>query len=327
MRHTRWLVTGLTLSALAFTVSCADDSTTPSGPLRDRQLRHGAAGGDRQLQEFVAGRTAAAMQAMGDVANSALETRVPEVRVGQMDWITSADGGEEGGQIVYFNDRGNKELPFHFVPGDPRRGGRTNITYLVDRSGDTNDATAVGQTEAAIDRAMATWDREQCSTLNITKNVDNGSDPDLIDEILGFPDGTGGVFAADIVHAGWVPAGIFPPNVIAVTFTFIFVDGAGNPTDIDNNQRGDVAWREIYYNDQFVWRINGNIDVETVALHESGHGLSQDHFGMLFQTTSNNEFHFAPRAVMNAGYTGVQQVLTASDNAGHCANWGSWPQR
>ena len=138
---------------------------------------------------------------------------------------------------------------------------------------------------------------------------------------------TGGVFAADIVHAGWVPAGIFPPNVIAVTFTFIFVDGAGNPTDIDNNQRGDVAWREIYYNDQFVWRINGDIDVETVALHESGHGLSQDHVGKLFQTISNTEFHFAPRAVMNAGYTGVQQVLTASDNAGHCANWGSWPQR
>jgi len=327
MRPTRGLFAGLALSALAFTVSCADDSTAPSERFRNRELRQVVAGGSRQSRGLAASGTDAAMQAMGEKANMALETQASAVRLAAMEWISPVDGGEAGGQIVFFRDRGNKELPFHFVPGDPRRDGRTNITYLVDRSGDTNDPTAVGQTEAAIDRAMATWDREQCSTLNITKNVDTGADPDLIDEILGFPDGPGGILAADIVHAGWVPAGIFPPNVIAVTFTFIFVDGGGNPTDIDNNNRGDVAWREIYYNDQFVWRINGNIDVETVALHESGHGLSQDHFGMLFQTTSNDAFHFAPRAVMNAGYTGVQQVLAGSDEAGHCTNWGSWPQR
>jgi hypothetical protein len=316
MRPTRWLATGLVVSAGAFTVSCADHSTTPSEPFRDGHLRLVTAGG-----------TAATMRVIGEAANIALETQGSEVRVGAIAWISPVDGGEEGGQIVFFNDRGNKKLAFHFVPGDPRRGGRTNITYLVDKSGDTNDPTAVGQTEAAIDRGMATWDGEQCSTLNMTKNVDTGADPDLIDELSpAIPDdGTGGIFAADIVHAGWIPTGL-PPNVIAATFTFLFV-GPGGVTDIDNNKRADVAWHEIYYNDQFVWRINGNIDVETVALHESGHGLSQDHFGKLFLTTSNNKFHFAPRAVMNAGYTGVQQVLAGTDNGGHCANWGSWPHR
>lgn len=315
MRPTRALTTGLAVSALAFTVSCADDSTTPSEPVRSPQLRQVAAGG-----------TVAAMRAIGEKANIALATQGSDVRLRAIEWISPVASGQAGGQIVFFNDRGDKRLPDHFVPGDPRRGGRTNITYLVDKSGDTNDPTAVGQTEAAIDRAMATWNGEQCSTLNMTKNVDTGADPDLVDEILGFPDGTGGAFAADIVHGGWVPAGIFPGSVIAVTFAFAFV-GPGGVTDIDNNKRGDAAWREIYYNDLFLWRINGDIDVETVALHESGHGLSQEHFGTLFLTTSNNRFHFAPRAVMNAGYTGVQQALAGTDNAGHCTTWGSWPQR
>jgi hypothetical protein len=170
MRPTRAFTTGLAVSALAVTISCADDSTTPSEPLRSPQLRQVAAGG-----------TAAAMRAIGEEANIALATRGSEVRLREAEWISPVDGGDEGGQIVFFNDRGNKRLPDHFVPGDPRRGGRTNITYLVDKSGDTNDPTAVGQTEAAIDRAMATWDGKQCSTLNMTKNVDTGADPDWID--------------------------------------------------------------------------------------------------------------------------------------------------
>src|SRR4029453_125442 len=97
-------------------------------------------------------------------------------------------------------------------------------------------------------------------------NLDIG----IVESLLGQ---TGGpFFLADITHAGWLPA-----NVIGVTFTFIFIAPAtGAPTDIDNNGKADVAFREILYNDRFVWRTDGgNIDVETVALHESGHGLSQ----------------------------------------------------
>jgi hypothetical protein len=113
-------------------------------------------------------------------------------------------------------------------------------------------------------------------------------------------------------------------NVLAATFTFVFVQG-GVPTDIDNNGKADVALREILYNDRFLWAINANIDIETVALHEVGHGLSQGHFGKAFGTDANGKVHFAPRAVMNAAYSGIQQSPAGTDNGGHCSIWGSWP--
>ena len=313
MRPTRRLATVLAVPSLLFTISCAD-SATPNEPSPSLRVEDPSG-------------TTAAMQAFGADANLALEARGSDVRIGAIEWITADDAGEEGGTVVYFNDRGNKEVAVHFVPGDPRRGGRTNITYLVDKSGDSNDPTAAGQTEAAIDRAMATWDAVSCSDLNMTKKVDTGADPDIMDELQpSFPDdGTGGVLAADIVHAGWLPTGL-PVGVLAVTFTFVFT-GPGGATDIDNNKRADAAWKEIYYNDRYIWRINGNVDVETVALHEAGHGLGQAHFGKAFATVSNNKLHFAPRAVMNAGYSGIQQELAGTDNGGHCTNWGSWPHR
>ena len=149
-------------------------------------------------------------------------------------------------------------------------------------------------------------------------------------ELLGMPPvgpGHGGsdVLVADIVHAGWLPGGTFPPGVLAATFTAVFFTPQGQPTDIDRDGQFDVVLREILYHDAFTWRVNGNVDVETVALHESGHGLSQGHFGQAFATLANNRIHFAPRAVMNAAYSGIQHDLTATDNAGHCSLWASWP--
>jgi hypothetical protein len=255
-------------------------------------------------------------------ANVQLEASGSIFQLASAEYITP-DDSDEVGQTVFFNNRA-KQLGAHFVPGDPRRGGRANITYIVDQAEGAVDGLTVAQTTAAIDRAMATWNGVDCSTIPITKLPDiPGLD---IGRIEGsFPGQTGGpFFLADITHAGWLPAGVLPPNVIGVTFTFIFVSG-GVPTDIDNNGKLDVAFREILYNDRFVWRINGNIDVETVALHESGHGLSQGHFGLAFRTDSNGKIHFAPLAVMNAAYTGVQQSTAGTDNGGHCSIWGSWP--
>jgi len=244
-------------------------------------------------------------------------------QVDRADYLTPDDSGEEG-QTVFFNNR-TKQLGIHFVPGDPRRGGRTNITYIVDQAEGAIDGLTVAQTTAAIDRAMATWNDVTCATIPITKRPDiPGLDIGLIESLLGQRGGP--FFLADITHAGWLPAGVLPPNVIGVTFTFIFIDPqTGDPSDIDNNGKLDAAFREILYNDRFTWKINGNVDVQTVALHESGHGLSQDHFGKGFLTDSNGKFHFAPRAVMNAAYTGVQQSLTGTDDAGHCSIWASWP--
>jgi hypothetical protein len=66
--------------------------------------------------------------------------------------------------------------------------------------------------------------------------------------------------------------------------------------------------------------------VETVALHEAGHGLSQAHFGTVFQK-NDGSIHASPRAVMNAFYLAPQRSLLGTDNAGHCSNWGNWPQK
>jgi hypothetical protein len=244
-------------------------------------------------------------------------------RVDRAEYITLGEAGAIG-QTIFFNDRGNKQLASHYVPGDPRRGGRTNITYIVDQTEGAVDNLAVGQTNDAIDRAMTTWNNVNCSTIPITK-LPNVPGVDL--GVVEFLNGLGGSpsNAADITHAGWLPAGLLPPNVIAVTFTFMFVDAAGNPTDIDNNNKIDTAFSEILYNDAFTWQINGDVDVETIALHESGHALSQGHFGKAFITNSNGKVHFAPTAVMNAAYSGIQQEIKGTDNGGHCSNWGKWP--
>jgi hypothetical protein len=263
------------------------------------------------------------LMALMGVVNTQLEATASNYRVDRAEYLTPADSAEVG-QTVFFNNR-TKQLDEHFVPGDPRRGGRTNITYRVDQTEGAVDGLTVAQTTGAIDRAMTTWNNVNCSNIPITKLPDlPGFDLGLIESILfGQPPGLFPV--ADIVHAGWLPGGALPPNVIGVTFTLIFIDGAGAPTDIDNNGKLDVAFREILYNDAFTWNVNGNIDIETVALHESGHGLSQGHFGKAFRTESNGKIHFAPLAVMNAAYSGVQQGLAGTDNGGHCSIWGSWP--
>lgn len=265
-----------------------------------------------------------------DSLNASLAAEGEGVRVLQIEWMTSDEGdGEEAGNTVFAFNVGNKQLGADYVPFDPRRSWNISdtISYLVDQSdGATNDGLTNAQTEAAIDRAMATWDvATTSSAAPMVKAEDIGADVDLIDFFLGF--GAPGGEVADLVHAGWVPAGIFPNNVIGVTFTLVWVDGGGNATDINQDGKSDVAWREIFYNDAFVWRINANIDVETVALHEAGHGLSQGHFGQIFRTDANGKIHFSPRAVMNAAYGGVIQDLTGTDLSGHCSIWGDWPNQ
>lgn len=265
--------------------------------------------------------SSAAVSALGNTANAALQTSGAGYRVEYAELLTDA-GSNEAGITVFFNNRGNKQIPAHYVPGDPRRGGGTNITYTIDQTEGAVDALSQAQTDAAIGRAMTTWDNVNCSTIPIDAVGNPGTDLGVVE----FLNGLGGspFWFADITHAGWLPGGILAPNVIAVTFTFVWTDGLGNPTDIDNNGKADVAFREILYNDAFTWQINANIDVETIALHEAGHGLSQDHFGTAF-LTGNGKLHFAPRAVMNAAYSGIQQTIDQTDNGGHCSIWAQWP--
>lgn len=256
------------------------------------------------------------------------------------EYVTASSSGQMG-VVLFANDRGNKQLEHDFVPFDPRRGGRTNITYVVDAfDGATTNGLTAGDTEDAISRAMSTWDAVTCSDLSMTQNTTTPFDIGIVQSILGFGGFDAFVPWADVIHAGWLPGGFFDliePDgstfILGITFTIVFVNPDGTGTDIDGNGKTDVGFREIYYNDAFPWGIDSSeldpvdpaFDVETVALHEAGHGLSQAHFGRIFGTLANLKLHFAPQAVMNASVFGQKQSLLGSDNGGHCSNWANWP--
>ena len=125
-------------------------------------------------------------------------------------------------------------------------------------------------------------------------------------------------------HASWRDIN-FAGGILGVTFTFVFVDVNG-PTDVDSNGRLDTAFREIYYDPSFSWADDGvtNIDVESVAVHEIGHGLSQGHFGKV-GLKNDGSLKASLRTVMNAPYASPFRALTGTDNGGHRSNWAQWP--
>jgi len=268
-------------------------------------------------------------------ANARLAASGAKAQIGMVEWYTDGESGQLG-QTLLFKSVGNKRLGFDFVPGDPRRGGRTNITYITDGTEPSADAV---DTFGAIDSAMQTWEDVACSNIPITDLGDTVTDEGFVQTLIPGFGGNPDINAApaDIDHDGFLPAAWFNtffgvPNILGVTFTIIFTDGAGNPTDIDNNGVGDAAYREIYYNDGFVWENDpadapgdGRIDLESVALHESGHGLSQAHFGNAAIINSNGKIRISPNAVMNAGYIFAKQELQGTDKGGHCSNWANWP--
>ncbi len=279
-----------------------------------------------------------AIQNMLDNVNAQLAAAGKDYVAAVVEYITPEDS-DEIGRTVFFRNLGNKQLGHHFVPLDSRRawsGPGSAITWINDTAdGATSSGLTAATTAAAIRSAMATWEGVTCSTIPLNDLGDINFDLGVVQFLLGF----GGVngLAADITHAGFLPGAFFDAIVpggstfiLGVTFTFIFVSGP-DPTDIDNNGKLDTAFREIYYNDNFNWVINQNIpgfpdfDVETVALHEAGHGLSQAHFGTAFRDAGSGKLHFSPRAVMNAAYSGIQQSIAESDNGGHCSIWAHWP--
>jgi len=259
------------------------------------------------------------------------------VRLDYMEYYTAGDSGELG-RTVFFSNRGNKQIAFgQFVPNDFNRAAWSNgdpntIDWSYSTAWPTGDVSLSEQRTAHYD-AMATWDSQTCSEYGL-----NGSDVGNSGIVLAII--TGGALGsfnatADIMHNGFLPREFFdyisPPNggdfILGVSFTFIFVDGDGNPVDANNDGYSDKAYGDNYYNDEFGWNIGSRFDIETVVLHEAGHGLGQAHFGEAFRSGGNGKLHFNPRAVMNATYSGVQTALTGTDTAGHCAGWGSWPNK
>lgn len=258
------------------------------------------------------------------------------IAVYSAEYITSGEG-ERTGNTVYFNNRGNKQLGADFVPG-LNLDGTDAISYYVDDTRPSEDL-AFSVTESAIERAMNTWDGVTCSDLGMHKTPSNGTSTGYIaayfSDLFGFSFGGSYEYVADVNHAGWLPREFFDaisaPDggdyILGVTFTLIFTDDNGDPVDTNGDGKIDVAWREIYYNDGFPWNDGAHYDVETIALHEAGHGLSQGHFGKAFASGGNDKLHFAPRAVMNAAYSGIQTQIDKTDNAGHCSLWSNWANK
>lgn len=266
-------------------------------------------------------------------------------------------GAQGAGNTVFFSNVGNKQLSSDFVPNDPRNWFPSNpflgewtdgsLGYWMDG---TEQGTTSGMTEDETKNAfrsvMNTWDAVNCSNglvlsdQGVTTSADYG-DVGIVQAIVtGGQQGSFGTAPGTIVHAGNLGAWFFDiiggpgggDGILGVTFTFIWVDENDVPTDIDNNGKRDVFVREIYMNDGFIWKddpndkpFNGVFDYETVMLHEVGHGLSQGHFGKAFIDNGKGKLHFAPYALMNAGYTQAQREITATDNGGHCSNWSDWP--
>ncbi len=274
----------------------------------------------------------------GWLSNANMALKGSNLQIQKIDFIVA----EGAGNTVFFNDRGNKQLSSDWVPNDPRNAiPGTDVPYWIDGIElGTSSGMPKAATESAIISAMNTWDAASCSKglrlLNIgTTSVNDYGDVGLVQFFVGIG-GFDGYIPGTILHAGIASPdffnAIFGPgnNVLGVTFTFIWDDN-GIPTDIDQNGKYDTAISEIYINEGYNWkdlpndvRGNGIFDFETVVLHEVGHSLSQGHFGSAF-ATKNGSIHFAPYALMNAGYTIGNRNIKETDRAGHCSIWANWP--
>jgi hypothetical protein len=223
------------------------------------------------------------------------------------------------GITVYANDR-QHQLDSYWFPYDPWRFGVRDIYWAVDQVDQTADvpwADAVG----AIGNAMNTWDSVPCATIPLTLVDDYGLDLGYVQWQLGMGGFPG--WLADITHAGWLPRLFFDiiggpgggDSILGVTFTFTWVAYPNR-----------VAFKEVYYNDDFDWKINERyFDIETVVAHEVGHGLSLGHFGMIFRDAGTGHLQFAPRALMNAIYYDILHELLGTDVSSFCSIWSSWP--
>ena len=269
-----------------------------------------------------------------DEINLSLAERGVNYRAAHVEYVTDGSGGEFGGTVLARNV-GNKRVDADFVPGDPRREdwsgpvtfGVDDITYAIDRTGDATPpggGLTAAQTDAAIVRAMSTWEDVRCSDLPLTRNDDFGVDIGIVAFLFGL--GGSPFLVADVQHAGWRDIN-FAGNILGATLTLVFIDEDGNVTDVNNDGRIDVAFREIYYDPSWLWRDDGvrNVDVESVALHEAGHGLSQAHFGKVW-IKNDGSLAASPRAVMNALYAAPFRALTGTDIGGHCGDWARWPR-
>ncbi len=259
----------------------------------------------------------------------------------RVEWVSAAGtqpaGTQEAGNTLIRHDQ-QLRLSSRWVPGDERRpvtpvfppsdpGTLTHVIFGPFEPANWNTPDEI-PSAPSIDASFATWGALACSDLHVQNVADLGVFPSLII--------TGGVAYTDIGTVGFLPGSIFDAvlgpgsssNVLGVTFTFRWINTVtGEPTDIDGNGRDDTAFKEVWYNDDFLWATDGTpgaVDIETVALHENGHVLEIGHFGKVM-IKNNGTIKASPRAVMNAFILGELRSLLGTDKASYCSNFANWP--
>ena len=309
------------------------------------------------------------LSAIIDKVNDALEAQKAEVRLLSAEVMSRGRSGHHH-RKMHWRKATFKRMDAEFVPFDTRRpwsgpsdGKVDDITFAIDQTDavPSKGGLTAAQTTGAIRRAMAKWDSVRCSGL-VLREVPADSSAGVVAWVLaGMPGGAPRI-QADILHAGFRLSGwsalpkvvgiMVHDDIIAATFTFVGTDGNGNIVDLDNNDKADIGFQEIYYNADKTWKIDGRgrrgddddgdrrgrnrghgdrdseeaYDVETVALHEAGHALSLEHYGTVV-ARSNGRMDAKPEAVMNPVYTGTLQHLTKADVAAHCmGGWKTWPK-
>ena len=247
---------------------------------------------------------------------------VPEnLRLFKAEYLTIGESGKIG-RTIFFSHTGNKKLLADFVP-ELALDGTSKVSYYIDESRACLDLP-LSITTPAIQRAMAAWDDLAASNLGMHQRPNNGKETGFVAALLGY--GGSYRYFGDVTHCGWLAPDFFDlldenggSFILAVTFTIIF-DG-----DFDKNKKADVAWREIYYNNGFSWRTEDHYDVETIALHEAGHALSQGNLGKAYLDAGTGKVYFSPRSVMNAAYSGIQTNFEKTDTTAYSSIWENWP--
>lgn len=258
-------------------------------------------------------------------ANERLAAEGSNMRIAVAELLLAPDAPVNVGTTIYADNR-TLQLGYVWVQGDPRRGGRDGLTYLVDEShayGYTRTSyPATTYLGGYFDAAFEPWTSLDCNKLDLVRVPDNGTDPSFYD-YPALNDGATVYGQADIVEAGWRA---LPQFVLGTSYTWVFVDGNGQPTDINGDGRRDTARNEVWFARGYYWTVNDvpGIDFLSVAIHENGHSIGIGHFGMIFRSNANGQLHFSPRAIMNAAYVSRMQELQGTDEASFCGNYASW---
>ena len=322
-------------------VACSDDS--PTAPISEVDATN-----DAQTSSEVVYVSPALASINARLASDGAPRRIARAEV-----IWDAKSYDAASPTLVFANNRDHKLAYSWVPGDPRRSGRVGVTYAIDPSlafpvgggtwpTDFDDyAFSQAELEDRLEESMSSWRARTCSDAPIER-VPAGANPDFLDElILGQPI-VGYAQPADIVQGGWPSPAFFNAlapggagGIIGVAFTFVFVGGAGEDTDIDGNGRLDTELVEIYYNPNFYWNDGGtgpHVDFYSIITHETGHALGLAHFGKVFVTKKDgvdgggislSEIKYAPKALMNAVYVTGRDEIAGTDAAAFCQLWAS----